>query len=262
MRKRALRPLQRTFARFRAGVRRFSVEATRPDDDARAYQRDGAVVLRGLLSGEQVATLREAIEWNLSNPGPLAGVASCEEDPGAFLEDFCNWSRVPGYQDVIFNSAIAEVGAALMASSTARLYHDHVLVKEAGTQQPTPWHQDQPYYNISGRQNVSFWIPVDRGELHCLRLGCCQSAARSQLSRAFVLAVPRESTLEFVAGSHEGTWYMPKTFLTEQSKWFPEGSLANVPDVASGALRLLLVASAARILTVTLRASLQVATPS
>ena len=25
----------------------------------------------------------------------------------------------------------------------------------------TPWHQDQPYYNISGQQNCSFWIPVD-----------------------------------------------------------------------------------------------------
>ena len=49
--------------------------------------------------------------------------------------------------------------------------------------------------------------------------------------------MPREATLEFIAGSHEGTWYMPKTFLTEQYKWFPEGSLVPVPDVTSGAPR-------------------------
>lgn len=48
-----------------------------------------------------------------------------------------------------------------MESTEARLYHDHTLVKEPGTSQETPWHQDQPYYNIDGFQNVSFWIPVD-----------------------------------------------------------------------------------------------------
>lgn len=127
------------------------------------YAADGAVLLRGVLSREEVSTLREAIDWNLLHPGPLAGVASHDADPGLFLEDFCNWDRVVGYQDVIFNSALGEVAAALMNSKTVRLYHDHVLVKEAWTQQATPWHQDQPYYNIVGRQNVSFWIPVDRG---------------------------------------------------------------------------------------------------
>ena len=43
-----------------------------------------------------------------------------------------------------------------MGSSVVRLYHDHMLVKEPGTKQETPWHQDQPYYNVDGRQNVSF----------------------------------------------------------------------------------------------------------
>lgn len=93
-----------------------------------------------------------------------------------------------------------------MQSQAARIYHNHLLVKEAGTRQPTPWHQDQPYYNVDGRQNVSFWIPVD--------------------------PVPRESTLEFLAGSHDGTWYVPRTFMTKQAKWFPEGSLADLPDMS------------------------------
>ena len=48
-----------------------------------------------------------------------------------------------------------------MFSEQVHLYHDHMLVKKSGTKQMTPWHQDQPYYNIEGRQNVSFWIPVD-----------------------------------------------------------------------------------------------------
>jgi ectoine hydroxylase-related dioxygenase (phytanoyl-CoA dioxygenase family) len=92
-----------------------------------------------------------------------------------------------------------------MGSTSVRLYHDHVLVKEPGTRQRTPWHQDIPYYNVDGRQNVSMWIPVD--------------------------PVPREATLEFVAGSHLGPWYMPRSFLDDQAKWFPEGSLDELPDI-------------------------------
>ena len=37
----------------------------------------------------------------------------------------------------------------------------------------TPWHHDQPYYCVSGRQNVSFWIPLDpvaeATSLRCIR---------------------------------------------------------------------------------------------
>ena len=41
----------------------------------------------------------------------------------------------------------------------------------------------------------------------------------------------RPATLEFVAGSHKGPWLMPRTFMDNQAKWFPEGSLADLPDI-------------------------------
>jgi ectoine hydroxylase-related dioxygenase (phytanoyl-CoA dioxygenase family) len=169
------------------------------------FVRDGAVVIRGALNSSELETLTRGIEVNLAMPGPLACVASAADDPGRFFEDFCNWQRIAEYEHLLKHSALPSIAAALMQSQTARIYHDHLLVKEAGTKQPTPWHQDQPYYNVAGRQNVSFWIPVD--------------------------PVPRESTLEFLAGSHDGAWYMPRTFMTQQAKWFPEGSLADMPDM-------------------------------
>ena len=43
--------------------------------------------------------------------------------------------------------------------------------------------------------------------------------------------VSRASTLEFVAGSHRGPWLMLRTFMAHQAKWFPEGSLADLPDI-------------------------------
>jgi ectoine hydroxylase-related dioxygenase (phytanoyl-CoA dioxygenase family) len=169
------------------------------------FSRDGAVVLRGVLSPEELATLERGIERNLASPGALAMVASGADDPGKFVEDFCNWQRIAEYGTIMKTSALPAIAKQLMASTTARIYHDHLLVKMAGTKTPTPWHQDQPYYNIDGRQNVSFWIPVD--------------------------PISLESTLQFFAGSHAGTWYMPRTFMSQQAKWFPEGSLAELPDM-------------------------------
>ena len=170
-----------------------------------AFQADGAVVLRQLLEEHEVELLRAGIDENLAHPSPRAKVASAPGDPGFFLEDFWCWQDNERYREFIFASALGEVGARLMRSTTARLYHDHMLTKEPGTRQRTPWHQDQPYYNISGWQNCSFWIPVD--------------------------PVSRESTLEFVAGSHRGPWLMPRSFLDAQARWFPEGALAELPDI-------------------------------
>ena len=172
-----------------------------------AFARDGAVCLRGLFSPEEVGVLRAGIDENLAHPSPRAKIASRADDPGRFVEDFRCWQENALYRRFIFESGVAEAAARLMQSTTARLYHDHMLTKDAGTRQRTPWHQDQPYYNVEGRQNVSFWIPVD--------------------------PVSREATLEFVAGSHKGPWLMPRSFMDAQAKWFPEGSLEDLPDIES-----------------------------
>lgn len=188
----------------------FNIQAMKlanslPEATVSDYQRHGAVVLRGVLSVEEVALLRQGIQHNLAHLSPLAQVASQADDPGRFIEDFCTWQSNPSYEQIMRASALPGVAQRLMHSHRVRIYHDHLLVKEPGTRQPTPLHQDQPYYNVSGRQNVSFWIPVD--------------------------PVPLESTLRFVAGSHEGTWYMPRTFRDQQAKWFPEGTLAELPPI-------------------------------
>ena len=45
--------------------------------------------------------------------------------------------------------------------------------------------------------------------------------------------VSRAATLEFVAGSHRGPWLMPRTFMDNEAKWFPEGALDELPDIES-----------------------------
>jgi ectoine hydroxylase-related dioxygenase (phytanoyl-CoA dioxygenase family) len=170
-----------------------------------SFRRDGAVCVRGVFSAAEIALVERGIERNLAEPSKRALVASREDDPGRFFEDFCNWQRIPEYEAFVRSSPAAAIAGELMGSDHVRLFHDHLLVKEAGTRQRTPWHQDQPYYNVEGRQTCSVWFPVD--------------------------PVPREASVEFVAGSHLGPWLMPRTFMAGEAKWFPEGTLEELPDV-------------------------------
>ena len=174
-------------------------------DRAQRFARDGAVVVRGALDDDAIALAAEGIDAAVAERGPRTIVASPDGDPGLFVEDFRCAERVPALARLARWPSLAALAADLMGATAVRFHHDHVLVKRAGTRQPTPWHQDQPYYDIDGRQTVSFWIPVD--------------------------PVSASASLEVALGSHRGPWYLPRTFLDEQARWFPEGSLAEIPDM-------------------------------
>jgi ectoine hydroxylase-related dioxygenase (phytanoyl-CoA dioxygenase family) len=167
------------------------------------WERDGAVCVRNAFDREMMTLAEAAIDANLADLSPLAKRASADDD-APFIEDFCNWSQLPAMERFIRESPAAQIAAELTGSSTIRLFHDHMLTKEPGTRQRTPWHQDQPYYNVDGSMNASMWLPVD--------------------------PVPFDTSLQLIAGTHVGPWYLPRTFLDEQAKWFPEGSLRELPD--------------------------------
>ena len=167
------------------------------------YSRDGAVLIKGLFS-DYISDLCDGIERNLTNPGKYAAENVKQGDVGRFFDDYCNWARIPEFERVIKHSAVAKVAAALMKSTRVQLFHEHVLVKEPGTSKPTPWHQDSPYYFVSGRQNVSFWVPMDSVS---------------------------DATLRCVAGSH--CWdrpVLPTRWLLEDDFYLERDAFQPVPD--------------------------------
>jgi ectoine hydroxylase-related dioxygenase (phytanoyl-CoA dioxygenase family) len=174
------------------------------DSTIEAFARDGVVVVRGALSRDELEVLERGVDYIIAHPSERVKVASGADDPGRFVEDFVRWAEVPEVEEIALRSKLPETAAALMDSTSARFYHDHMLVKEPGTCQRTPWHQDQPYYNVDGT-GVSAWVPLDE--------------------------IPRRGSMEFWAGSHRGPWRLPRAFLDAEAKWFPEGSLAEMPDI-------------------------------
>ena len=167
------------------------------------FQRDGVTVIRGLFK-DHVEALRAGVARNMEVPGPYASENEKQGESGRFFDDYCNWQRIPEFQDVIANSDAVEAARALMGSETVQMFHDHVLVKEPGTSKPTPWHQDSPYYFVEGEQTISFWSPLDP---------------------------VREASLRCVAGSHK--WpraVLPTRWLSEQSFYPNEDDYMPVPD--------------------------------
>jgi ectoine hydroxylase-related dioxygenase (phytanoyl-CoA dioxygenase family) len=134
-----------------------------------AFHRDGAACLRGVFA-DWVDIIAAGIERNMGDPGPLASNLVKAGQSGGFFDDYCNWQRIPEFTRTICESPAAQLAAHFMGSETARFFHEHVLVKEPGTQKPTPWHSDLPYYFLDGRQTISFWIPIDPVKSATLRL--------------------------------------------------------------------------------------------
>ena len=172
----------------------------------RRFERDGAVLLREVFDPQWLAALARGVEKNFTAPGPQSTRYTPQGAPGAFYDDYCNWQRVEEYRDFVLRSPAGAVAGELMRSREARLYHEHVLVKEPGTREVTPWHHDLPYYGLDGTQLLSIWLPLD--------------------------PVPRRACPEFVAGSHRwGKRFVPRMFVDHRDYGVLPDGFDRVPDI-------------------------------
>lgn len=141
--------------------------------DIATYQRDGFVILRGVVSTDTLASIENGVEKNLSQPSAWANDYTPAESGGRFFDDYVNWNSIPEFSHSALTGVLPHIAAELMSTRSPRFFHEHVLVKEPGTATPTPWHHDDPYYNVEGMDNVSLWVPLDpipeSIALRCLR---------------------------------------------------------------------------------------------
>lgn len=177
------------------------------ETDPERFADDGVILIRGLLDPDLLDLATTGVDRVLAQPGPRRLDATADGDAGSFVEDFIRWPDIAEIDAVARHPRVAGLAARLTRSTRLVLHHDHVLVKEAGTTTPTPWHQDQPYYDADGSQTVSFWIALD--------------------------LVPAEVCPLFVRGTHRGPWYLPRTFATHEARWFPPGSLVEIDSLVA-----------------------------
>ena len=69
-----------------------------------------------------------------------------------WMRDFCGAHNLP------------QLAAELMGSTTARLYFDHIFIRNGATTTATPWHQDRPYWPFQGSQIASIWVALSASD--------------------------------------------------------------------------------------------------
>jgi ectoine hydroxylase-related dioxygenase (phytanoyl-CoA dioxygenase family) len=171
--------------------------------DIDAYLNDGVVCLRGAFDGAWLAFLADAIELAMAEPGPHAEEYAGKAGKGRFFGDLEVWLRHEAFRRFAFDSPAARIAAEVMQASRINFFYDQVLVKEPGSAERTPWHQDQPYWAVAGRQVCSIWLPLD--------------------------PVPEATCVEFVAGSHNWPAFSPYHFMDGSA--YDGTGLPDLPDI-------------------------------
>ncbi|MDJ0768879.1 MAG: phytanoyl-CoA dioxygenase family protein [Ilumatobacter sp.] len=176
------------------------------DLEIEEFRRDGATVLRQLLPESWVDELAAGVEHNRTHPSEWSHWYTNPDESDGFWSDYVTWRSVPEYERIVREGSLAMVASQLMGSRTARFFHEHVLVKEPGATERTPWHHDQPYYCVDGDQSVSMWIALD--------------------------PVPADTAMRFLAGSHRwDRWFIPRKFVDHTPYAAESGRYELLPDI-------------------------------
>ena len=178
-----------------------------PPSAIEAYNRDGVVPLRGLVSDQWLAVLAEAIADDMRNPGPF--YHGYESDEGRFHGNLRLWQTHPSFRDFCFDPTMVAVAQQCFATDKVNLLYDQLFVKEQAMSQRTRWHNDQPYWPIRGRQVLSLWVALDP-------------------------TTAENGRLEFVRGSHKwDRWFQPEAFgKTEDNLMYERNpEYEDIPDI-------------------------------
>jgi ectoine hydroxylase-related dioxygenase (phytanoyl-CoA dioxygenase family) len=140
------------------------------------FQRDGAILIKGVLTPEELALLERGLEEAYATPGERFTRVRSPDGQGETLLEMFPSLRCPSLGRLLQSGRVAELAAKLMDAPSAQLILDQTFYKAAGFINPTPWHQDTPFLRVRGHDMARVWLSAD--------------------------ASPRDLTLQVVRGSH------------------------------------------------------------
>jgi ectoine hydroxylase-related dioxygenase (phytanoyl-CoA dioxygenase family) len=176
-------------------------------EEITAFNDDGAVVLRGLVSPTELQRLADAIEEDIRDPGPF--FHGYESDEGRFHGNLRLWESNEIFRDICLNSELPQIAQVFFGSQKINLLYDQLFVKESSMSQRTRWHNDQPYWPVRGWQVLSIWIALDK-------------------------TTADSGRLEFIRGSHKwDRWFQPEVFgkTAAINRYERNPDFEDIPDI-------------------------------
>ena len=131
------------------------------DEERLTWERDGAVVVKGIIPPEWVDYLAGAVDRLLARPDPSSQNYAPDGQPVFFAQAF------PSQLDTAFRAWALDgplvdlAHQALPSARSLNFFYDQVFVKTPGAGTPTPWHQDSPFLPLQGSDLIRCWLPFD-----------------------------------------------------------------------------------------------------
>lgn len=170
------------------------------------FQRDGVVLLKGLLDREMLRKCEECFTWTLEHPGPLAHYTYKDTDHQHHVDNF-NPAAIPMYHDLVSEPIFADTLTQVLGTKHVWYFAEEIFFREGGKAGRSPWHKDTSYIPIGGMQWANLWISFER--------------------------LPRKNALEVVRGSHLGPHYDGSDFKDPNNPAKPlhGGDWLPLPDI-------------------------------
>ena len=200
--------------------------------DIAKYNRDGVVCLRDVISPEWLRHLTKAATEVVDDPGLMHEVIQTPTSPLTYFTDLEMSNRLSSFDLFTRQGPCAEIAGMLMRSQEVCFLYDQYFEqtknntkkkkkRRGGDVQSTainnvqstptattttPWHQDQPYWQVEGKDVVSVWIPLD--------------------------PTPENFEVQFIRGSH--LWPEHSPFHFGSGEQYVGTGMPNLPDINQG----------------------------
>ncbi len=160
------------------------------------YRRDGVTVVRNAFDRRWIDKMRAAIErLTRKQPGATIWMARCD----------------PVFSEFVHEAGLGAIAGSLLGVDRVHSFYDQLLVKPPLSNQPTPLHQDMPYWPVAGTQMTSIWVPFDD-------VGLSNGA------------------VQYLRGSHlSGRRFLPATGSRELSAHVEQTSVAGFEEIIDSA---------------------------
>jgi ectoine hydroxylase-related dioxygenase (phytanoyl-CoA dioxygenase family) len=156
------------------------------------FDAQGFVILNDILTVRELGELRRRIDGILDGRYPVSrdafkvgNASSGGEDDNGRLTQQVMATQYPILDPVLRayseHPRLESIASQLMRSDHAKIFQQQALVKRPGEDNPTPWHQDDFYFDTSDPA-VTAWMPLEP-------------------------VSEKNGTLRVVAGSHLGEIY-------------------------------------------------------
>lgn len=151
----------------------------------KAFFEDGAVLIKGALSQEQLAQCRTAYDWAVENPGPHASRMYGGTGQQSHVDN-SNPLAKPKLDELMKTMPFGKLFADLWGSKSVWYFAEEIFLKEGAVGARTLWHQDTSYLPWAGMHWGNAWISFE--------------------------SVPQKNALEIIRGSHRGPRHDGTTF--------------------------------------------------